>query len=327
MTPATTPTNVSPSNVATKSEPKAVSPDRAAAEWVLSVGGKVGVMVPATDGSWTEMTGLTQLEKLPKGTLRLTLIEIRDKPSIASTEFARLSGIMHLASITLWKVPHDAKILSYIKDSPSLSRLDLYPESKVPIFTDDDVAILTRWPNLVTVGIRATTITDRSLPVLLSLPKLTNLTVNRSQISNSGFRKLAQHPSINQLGIEASEIDDRALDVLPNATQLSRLSLLGNTRITDEGLRYLKFLPRLEHLDVSYGLITDMGLDHIAEVSTLKSLLFLNHDRTDRITDEGLKHLERSRSLRTLRMTRTSITPEGIASFKRALPMCEFIEQ
>jgi hypothetical protein len=121
-----TPTNVPPTNVATKSEPKAVSPDRAAAEWVLSVGGKVGVMVPATDGSLLETAEIAESNELPKGSLLLSRISIRNPPrTVSSNDLERFRGLISLRSIHLWNFPLSRDVLSVFESSPNVEVFDV----------------------------------------------------------------------------------------------------------------------------------------------------------------------------------------------------------
>src|SRR5262249_1547081 len=67
------------------------SPDRAAAEWVLSVGGEIGIQAEGQD-KWIKGGGI-----LPGGTFVLQKIDIRNKP-ITGGDLARLERLQDLRS-------------------------------------------------------------------------------------------------------------------------------------------------------------------------------------------------------------------------------------
>ena len=70
---------------------------------------------------------------------------------------------------------------------------------------------------------------------------------------------------------------------------------LGGTEISDEGLEYLKYFPRLEWLCLEETAISDNGLQHLAAIT-------------------GLKKLE---------LKGTSVTSHGVAMLRRAMPTCD----
>ena len=87
-------------------------------------------------------------------------------------------------------------------------------------------------------------------------------------------------------------------------------------------MKYLIDYPQLESLVVfcpeipAQALqITDVGLESIAK--TKISRLFIARAA---ITDAGLKHLETMTFLRSLTLSDTQVTPEGIESLEKALP-------
>ena len=60
------------------------------------------------------------------------------------------------------------------------------------------------------------------------------------------------------------------------------------TRVSDEGLRHLTRLPRLQTVVLGSSPFTDAGLGHLARLPHLKELVF---DRT-KVTDGGVKGLQ-----------------------------------
>jgi hypothetical protein len=110
---------------------------------------------------------------------------------------------------------------------------------------------------------------------------------------------------------------------------------LGNTKVTDEGLRSLQGLAHLKHLalgregpwDPSRGplpetsRITDKGLAHLRDLKQLQSL----HFRGLAVTDAGLRSLSGLTGLHTLVLCRTRVQGPGLAEL-RSLPNLGYIE-
>jgi internalin A len=72
---------------------------------------------------------------------------------------------------------------------------------------------------------------------------------------------------------------------------LKRLNLLG-TLVTDDGMKYLEDLTRMEDLDL-YGVrITDAGMAHFRKMSKLRRLNLLG----GQVTDAGTETLSQLRS-------------------------------
>ncbi len=321
-----TPTNAPPSNLATKSEPKAVSPDRAAAEWVLSVGGKVGVMVPATDGSLTEIVDVIDPAKLPKTMVRLTRISIREATAVTAKDFRRFQALKGLRHVHLWNLPLPEDILSIFLESSEMETFDVLSlASSLPprgyLFSDEDIPRIAKWVRLKSLGIRYTNLSDRSIPAFKSLRSLTHLTTMKSQITNDGFRELAEQSELTGLGVAGSMITDDALKALAQHKNIQRLDI-ANTALSDTGLREIAKIPNLDQLDIGKTAVTNQGLETLASAPKLRYLTIENNPQID---DSGLRYLESMSSLRLLRLPGTKVSAMGIARIKAALPECEVI--
>ena len=94
--------------------------------------------------------------------------------------------------------------------------------------------------------------------------------------------------------------------------------ILGNTKVTDDGLKNLTNLQNLTYLSLEATRITSAGLKDVAKLQNLKSL-FLHETQ---ITDEGLKEVAKLQKLVGLFLNDTKITGEARAELKKALPNC-----
>jgi hypothetical protein len=90
-----------------------------------------------------------------------------------------------------------------------------------------------------------------------------------------------------------------------------------NTRITDEGLRYLGALPNLEELEISGTDIGDQGLRHLAAAP---KLVWLDAGRT-KLTDAAVPTIVQMKSLQVVGLDGTALTDAGVLALRRRLPM------
>ena len=97
---------------------------------------------------------------------------------------------------------------------------------------------------------------------------------------------------------------------------LSGLDLRGlaldSTRVTDDGLRHLAGLHRLDWLRLSRARVTDDGLRHLTQ---LESLQRLELQETE-VTDAGLAHLRRLTSLKFIDLYGTRGLPFHVGGIR-----------
>ncbi len=151
------------------------------------------------------------------------------------------------------------------------------------------------------------TVTDADLELLDSVPDLTTLSLVKTAVTDHGLKHLANLKRIERLTLSRCEtIGDAGLSHVASLTTLTALELLYLPNIDDEGLKHLGSLKRLERLEVnSGGGITDEGLKHLGQLTSLKWLT-LRH--LPKVTDEGLKHLEPLKNLQTLSLSTAGLT-------------------
>jgi hypothetical protein len=113
---------------------------------------------------------------------------------------------------------------------------------------------------------------------------------------------------------------DNPVELIEKAVQLPYLRLvkLPNCTITDENLRLLQNLKRLEWLELYRTPTTDTGVAIVAKIPSLKILDL----RGTNVTDGCLADIESMKGLRSLYVGNTAITSQGIAQIAKALPEC-----
>jgi hypothetical protein len=93
---------------------------------------------------------------------------------------------------------------------------------------------------------------------------------------------------------------------------------LRKTKITDEGIKHLRGTD-LEELDLSATKVDDAGLANLGEID-LPNLKTLALEGLGKVTDEGISHLSRFKSLEFLSLAGTKVTPTGMRHLKGKLP-------
>jgi len=130
----------------------------------------------------------------------------------------------------------------------------------------------------------------------------------------------AELAKVPDLYLGDTKITDAGLKDIAKLQKLTSLHL-GNTKITDAGLKEIAKMQQLTFLHLELTKITDAGLKDIAKLQNLERL-WLNDTK---ITDAGLKDIAKLQNLTRLGFERTKITDAGVAELTKALPKCEIL--
>lgn len=111
---------------------------------------------------------------------------------------------------------------------------------------------------------------------------------------------------------------DKDLEYIPYLSEVMVIHFSGCKQITDEGLKYLSNLEKLQYLNLDDTNITDVGLKYLKNLKSLKELdLFYT-----KVTDKGIQELASVKSLTLLMLHGTKVTQKGIDELKKKLPNC-----
>jgi Leucine-rich repeat (LRR) protein len=112
-----------------------------------------------------------------------------------------------------------------------------------------------------------------------------------------------------KVDLRRTKVTDADLEILKAFTQLRSLILLSLLGVTDAGMKYLKGLTALEHLDLGHTEVGDAGLENLKDLTKLKTLTL---DGTP-VTDAGIKYLKGLTDLRSLNLCLcTTVTDAGV---------------
>ncbi len=112
-------------------------------------------------------------------------------------------------------------------------------------------------------------------------------------------------------------ITDKGLASLEGKHNVRWLELR-KTKITDEGIKHLRGTD-LEDLDLSTTKISDAGLANLGEID-FPNLSSLTLEGLKNVSDEGISHLARFKSLEFLSVVGTKVTHTGVRHLKAKLP-------
>lgn len=142
------------------------------------------------------------------------------------------------------------------------------------------------------------------------LPRLRELFLSDLCLSDESLahlETLQRHSDLHGVNLSGTPVTDEGLRRLSALGRLEVLSLVG-TQITDDGLMHLQNLCGLQRLSLCKTSITDRGLAHLAALSQLR-MLYLDEVA---ITDAGLFYLSCIRTLELLSLKSTDIGMDGL---------------
>jgi len=142
------------------------------------------------------------------------------------------------------------------------------------LVTNKDLAMITGLPDLIVLDLRGTQISDEALTHLTDLPKLDQLYLGGSVITDT-------EPTLFH-----ARFTDAAIDPVVQLTSLKVLSL-AKTDIGDEAVQKLPALTKLEVLFLLGTNVTDASIDALSQMKSLKELYL----QETAITPAGLKRL------------------------------------
>ncbi len=307
-------------------QPSSSDVNRAAAEWVLSVGGTVTVVTNGTD-----LVKITQIADLPTGTLTFDTVDLSNCKKITVDGMTRLAQVASITDLCLIdsNISNDALAALAPLNSVKTMRLEGTPISdeglcrfaatpksltylflnKIPLHLEGLAAILENCPNLENLYCPHLAF-DASLPEVLSRGKsLKGIELDsvflRPTIAASLFKSA---PQIHELGI-SGPIDGEKILALKESSNLTVLTLTRGAVVAPDALRELSKLTSVKTLvlriPLSRSELRDLAsscleriwiyfpeeqqshLEDLAECESLRALMF----HGDLIDEPSLKQL------------------------------------
>ncbi|TNM96518.1 hypothetical protein fugu_016179 [Takifugu bimaculatus] len=249
---------------------------------VAALAGLSGLQTLNLDGTDVSESGLEHLASHPLlSSLSLAGISVVD----GNQALQIISGL-NLTQLTL---PGRRSVtdggLSFLSRLTLLTELDLTDYTQV---TDQGVAQLASMRRLKKLSLSNTQVTDAGLPPLRGLQELQELCLDRTAVTSRGVADLITGlPHLQVLGLACTQVGDTVVRKgLLRCSQLVKLNL-SRTRITDNGLKFLKRM-HLAHVNLDG---TGVSLAGVTDLLTLTNISSIRASNTrsiplDEVSDE-----------------------------------------
>ncbi len=178
--------------------------------------------------------------------------------------------------------------------------------------TDTDLRQLNRYPELATLDLSLTRITDQGMQELRNLRNVVDLDLNFAEyVTDEGLAAIKDWKKLRRLNVHGTKVSDTGLEHIAGITTLESLNV-GSTAMTDVGLERLTSLPKLTELTMGGTELGDAGLQALRQLPTLTYLDLSGRQGNDKnvwmiaMSDVGLEAVLTLRNLRELRFSCTT---------------------
>jgi hypothetical protein len=190
--------------------------DREAAQWVLDVGGEVALDLKTRSGVFVKAPAT-----LPAEAFSVTWINLAGNRVVADDDLGRLKGLESLAMLHLQNTAIGDAGTAQLTDLPELVFVNFVATQ----VTDQGLVPLGRLPKLSRLYVSRCRISDAAMPILREM-KLTELTLDGTDITFSGLQQLAENSTLRNLTVAHLELTSDEVEQLKQ--------LLPNCRINTE---------------------------------------------------------------------------------------------
>ncbi len=166
-------------------------------------------------------------------------------------------------------------------------------------------------------------VTDETLAVVKSFPTLKHVRLAEVKITDKGMRHIATVPELRELNIERTSITERGLKYLAKCKHLKKV-VLSDMKVSAAGIRSLasgmSLANTLQELSLVNCTIDDRTVSALDSFPSLTVLRL-----SDNVSDKSVKHLIKLTELKELHLNSTSISLNGVAALKKALPNTQVV--
>jgi hypothetical protein len=237
------------------------------------------------DGTKLTDAGMASVGKIP-GLIELTLNET----GITSAGFSSLKELKNVRILKFEDTAVDDKAAEVIKD---MNKLQILGVTGVKGITDKSIELLQNLPDVHTMELRGTSVSDASVDMLSKLVRTHCYDLAQTKVTDKGMGYLKNYANVQSLAIDGKQGSEAGLQAVKSGMKYFQEIYLYGPDINDAWMARSK--------------------------TTLNGLQEINLFGAG-ITDAGLKDLQDVKSLTTLRIAATEVSPGAIAAFQKAMP-------
>ena len=199
-----------------------------------------------------------------------------DHVSVSDVGIAGLPPMPKLKRLDMSSKNLTGACLHWLRRFPQLETLELPGLKGVKT---EDFAAVGQLKRLEFLNLQAVELDDNAVPVLLSLPRLSVLILERSyngscgpRFSADGIARFRACRTLKCLRLTGCAVDDTALTAITSS--LSELDdlFVGKTRITDSSMKAIQNLRHLAWLDIAETKVSDAGITAIGPHPSIKTI-------------------------------------------------------
>jgi formylglycine-generating enzyme required for sulfatase activity/serine/threonine protein kinase len=313
--------------------------DRKAAEWVLSIGGRIDVYGKRGEAADVIIRDRNQLVGRKLEDLQYVLNDVNTDES----GLGQIRGLLSISGLHLHKWNLTAEGWKAIGSLPNIVALGLTETTLDDTFllelrnlkrvyflfathtalTDGAVKTLSEFANLATLDVRGTKLTAEGVnQVAAALPGC-RIVWDGGTIEPVADRKAAEWVlSVGgtiKIRHGGQETEIRDIKDLPAEYTVAAINIDGNQNVDDAGLANLRGLWRVTELRMMHcGQVGNAGMAHLKSLTGLTTLDL----RNTQVGDAGLEHLKGLTNITWLGLDVTRVTNDGLVHL-RALTKLE----
>jgi serine/threonine protein kinase/uncharacterized membrane protein len=271
---------------------KAKDPDRQAAAYVLSIGGKVRVNEQDRD--------ITAAADLPGESFQLTTVIFSTNKQVHDVGLANFKGCKYVTHLELGN--------GNVKDCKYLANIGLGGTNAN--VSDAGLAHFNECKNLTYLALDGTRVSDAGLAHFKDCKDLFYLFLENTPVTDAGLAHFKGR-NLGVIVLSGTQVTDAGLAHFKDDKNLYWL-WLNNTKVGDAGLAHLKDCKNLRYLDLRKTQVSDAGLAHLKDCKNLKDLWL----SVTNVSDAGLVHFKDCKDLAQLQVAGTQVSDAGLAHFK-----------
>lgn len=294
----------------------ATSPDRRAAEWVLSIGGRLELRgVPSSAGF-----SIRNIQQLPDEPFQVSRVHVAQLSGVTDSGLNNLRGLQKLITLNAWDTAITDQGLANMTDDgrqppPILGDLQI-SRTKV---TETGLGYFRGSSHLDHLEISGAKVRD--LQVLRHFPRISTLNIAFCELSGDELAELKSCPSLNSLQMDAAQVVSGGSEHIVAIEQLGRLTLHDNSFMDVENVETVdidsSFLGRLENLSRLSVFLATIDGAFWPTVAGLPKLEVLQLGGPG-VSSDAINRMESSSSLQILTIQKANNDLSGAAIARAA---------